>query len=279
MNIVLAQRENLPPLENNQLSLLRKFLKSQKQVCIAYSGGVDSSLVATIAQEQLSTNAVAITGVSPSLAPSLLKEAREQAKWIGINHIECATNELEEPSYQTNPINRCFTCKTKLHQQLKEIAKATQNAKLLDGVNHDDLSDYRPGIQAAKLLGVISPLAELQINKVSIRTISRALGLPWWNKPSQPCLASRFPYGEPISKESLERVGKAEEWLREKGFNEIRVRSQGLSAKIELPPDKISQFILNINRESIIKYFSSIGFTSVSLDLEGLVSGKLNRAL
>ena len=259
------------------MNLLREFIKNIENVCVAFSGGVDSSLVASIAQEQLGSKAFAITGVSPSLAPYLLRQARQQASWIGIRHEECQTNELKEPNYYKNPENRCYACKQELHKHLKEISTQSNKAQVLDGVNYDDLHEFRPGINASNQAGVISPLAELEINKKSIRSISKALGLPWWDKPAQPCLASRIPFGEEISSKRLEQIGLAEEWIINLGFKSVRVRSQGLSGRIELPSDEIENFLQSVPKENIVKYFLSIGFTSVSVDLEGLISGKLNR--
>ncbi len=269
----------LTKLEAEQLDKLRNYLKKLGSVCVAYSGGVDSSLVATIAKEQLGTKAIAVTGVSPALSPYLLKEARDQAKWIGIDHQECQTEELTNPAYNKNPINRCFACKQELHHQLRAIAKVSQTSQVVDGVNYDDLNDYRPGIEAARVAGVLSPLAELKINKISIRKISLALGLPWWNKAAQPCLASRFPYGESINEKKLDQVAHAEQWLINQGFHQVRVRSSGKEAKIELPEEHIDQLLLKLDKKKIVKYFLSLGFTSVSIDLEGLISGKLNRNL
>ena len=272
-----SQLESLTNSELQQLRLLRDFIKDLDNVCVAYSGGVDSSLVATIAREQLGSKAFAVTGVSPSLAPYLLKQARLQAAWIGIRHEECKTNEINEPNYYKNPENRCFACKRELHNHLKQISNQFNKAQVLDGVNHDDLSDFRPGINASIQAGVISPLAELNINKKSIRSISKSLGLPWWDKPAQPCLASRIPFGEEISAKRLEQIALAEEWIVNLGFRIVRVRSQGLSARIELPSNQIHSFLKKIKRDEVVNYFLSIGFNSVSLDLEGLISGKLNR--
>ncbi len=271
------QLESLTNSELKQLKLLREFIKQLKNVCIAYSGGVDSSLVATIAQEQLGSKAFAVTGVSDSLAPYLLKQARLQAAWIGIRHEECQTNEINEPNYFKNPENRCFACKQELHKHLKQISKRSHGAQVLDGVNFDDLQDFRPGINASSQAGVISPLAELKIDKKSIRSISKSLGLPWWDKPAQPCLASRIPFGEEINSTRLEQIALAEEWIIKQGFSKVRVRSQGLSARIELPANEIDNFLKSIERDRIVKYFLALGFNSISLDLEGLISGKLTR--
>ena len=271
--------ESLTNSELKQLKLLREFIKDINNVCVAYSGGVDSSLVATISQEQLGSKAFAVTGVSPSLAPYLLKQARLQAAWIGIRHEECQTNEINEPNYFKNPENRCFACKKELHTHLTEISKKFHNAQVLDGVNYDDLDDFRPGIKASYQAGVISPLAKLKIDKKSIRSISKSLGLPWWDKPAQPCLASRIPFGEEISSKRLEKIALAEEWIIKQGFSKVRVRSQGLSARIELPANEIDKFIKTIEKNELIKYFINLGFHSISLDLEGLISGKLNREI
>ena len=272
-----SQLESLTDSELKQLTLLREFIKNINYACVAFSGGVDSSLVATIAQEQLGSKAFAVTGVSPSLAPYLLKQARLQANWIGIRHEECQTNEINEPNYFKNPENRCFACKQELHKHLNQISKRFHNAQILDGVNYDDLHDFRPGIKASKKAGVISPLAAIKIDKKSIRSISKSLGLPWWDKPAQPCLASRIPFGEEISSKRLEQVALAEEWIINQGFSKVRVRSQGLSARIELPANEIDTFLRVIKRNQLIKYFLSLGFHSISIDLEGLISGKLVR--
>ena len=272
-----SQLESLTNSELKQLRLLRELIKDVSNACVAYSGGVDSSLVATIAREQLGSKAFAVTGVSPSLAPYLLKQARLQASWIGIRHEECQTNEINEPNYFKNPENRCFACKKELHKHLNQISKKSHNAQVLDGVNYDDLHEFRPGINASSQAGVLSPLAELKINKQSIRSISRSLGLPWWDKPAQPCLASRIPFGEEISSKRLEQIASAEEWIVNQGFSKVRVRSQGLSARIELPANEIDKFLKIIERNKLIKYFLSLGFHSISIDLEGLISGKLTR--
>jgi uncharacterized protein len=271
--------EQLEPELREALAALRRSIAAHPAALVAYSGGVDSALVAAIAAEQLGERAQAITGVSPALAPHLLEEARQQATWIGIQHREIPTAELNDPAYSSNPTERCYACKRELHTLLAELLQAsgTAGAVVLDGVNHDDLGDHRPGIRAAQERQVISPLAELGISKAGVRAISRALGFPWWDKPAQPCLASRFPYGEAISAERLQRVAAAEAWLRERGFRELRVRSQGEAARIELPPDQLTALLEPGLREALVAAFLNLNFTAVSLDLEGLVSGKLNR--
>ena len=226
-----------------KLNHLREFISNLESACIAYSGGVDSALIATIAYEQLSNSAIAITGVSPALANQLLCEARAQAKWIGIKHLEINTFELENKSYSKNPKDRCFACKKELHKHTTFLSKKLNFENVIDGVNFDDLGDFRPGIKAAKEAGVISPLAIFEFSKKDIRDISKSLGLPWWDKPAQPCLSSRFPYGYEITDSRLKMIESAEVYIREIGIKDVRVRCQGTSARIEIPCDQIKEFI------------------------------------
>ncbi len=275
--------EQLEPPLVEALGALRQRIASLPAAIVAYSGGVDSALVAAIAAEQLGDRALAVTGISPALAPHLRAEAQQQAAWMGIQQQELPTAELNDPAYSSNPENRCYACKRELHSVIAELVgqldEQWRGASVLDGVNRDDLGDHRPGIEAARERGVSSPLAELQIDKAGVRALSRALGFPWWDKPAQPCLASRFPYGEGINAERLQRVGAAEAWLRQRGFQELRVRSQGETARIEVPPSALQRLVEEPNRTAVVEALLGLGFSAVSLDLEGLVSGKLNRAL
>ena len=262
-----------------KLEQLKALFAQMDRALIAYSGGIDSTLVAKIACDVLGDRALAVTAVSPSLLPEELEDARIQAAEIGITHELVETHEMDNPNYTSNPVNRCYFCKSELHDTLKPLAIQRGYSYVVDGVNADDLKDYRPGIQAAKERGARSPLAEVGIAKVEVRQLSRQLGLPWWDKPAQPCLSSRFPYGEEITIGKLRRVGRAEVYLRKLGLKNLRVRSEGDTARIELPPEQIQEFVLTTDLAQLVSTFQGYGFVYVTLDLEGYRSGKLNQVL
>ncbi|HEY9737887.1 MAG TPA: ATP-dependent sacrificial sulfur transferase LarE [Trichocoleus sp.] len=262
-----------------KLNRLRALFADMDRALIAYSGGIDSTLVAKVARDVLGEQALAVTANSPSLLPEDLEDARVQAAEIGIRHEVVATHEIDNPNYAANPVNRCYFCKSELHDTLKPLALERGYPYVVDGVNADDLQDYRPGIQAARERGARSPLAEVGITKLEVRQISRELGLPWWDKPAQPCLSSRFPYGEAITVEKLQRVGRAERYLRQLGYRTLRVRSAGDTARIELPVETIKAFVVETDLATLVAALQSYGFTYVTLDLEGFRSGKLNQVL
>lgn len=262
-----------------KLQQLRHLFVEMGQALIAYSGGIDSTLVAKIAYDVLGDRALAVTAKSPSLLPEELEDAIEQANSIGIAHQIVETHEMDDINYSSNPVNRCYFCKSELHDTLKPLALKLGYLYVIDGVNADDLQDYRPGIQAAKERGARSPLAEIGIAKLEVREIARSLGLSCWNKPAQPCLSSRFPYGEEITIPKLNRVGRAEIYLRRLGYENVRVRSTADTAKIELPVELIQRFIVNTDLLELTETFRAFGFVYVTLDLEGYRSGKLNQVL
>ena len=262
-----------------KLEQLRTIFRTMERALIAYSGGIDSTLVAKLAQDELGEQALAVTAISPSLMPEELEDAKKQAVALGIRHELIHTQEMQNPNYTSNPVNRCYFCKSELHDKLKPLALERGYPYVVDGVNGDDLHDYRPGIQAAQERGARSPLAEVGMSKLEVRELSKSLDLPWWNKPAQPCLSSRFPYGELITVEKLQRVGRAEQHLRRLGWLTVRVRSAGDTARIELPAEQIQVFVAQTNLTELTAAFLDYGFLYVTLDLEGFQSGKLNREL
>jgi pyridinium-3,5-biscarboxylic acid mononucleotide sulfurtransferase len=275
---VIYNASNAMPIAT-QLTQLQTLFSDMGQALIAYSGGIDSTLVAKIAVDVLGDRALAITAQSPSLLPEDLEDAIAQAQAIGIRHEIVQTHEMDNPNYASNPTNRCYFCKSELHDTLKPMALAMGYPYVVDGVNADDLQDYRPGIQAAKERGARSPLAEVGVTKMAVRELSKMLDLPWWDKPAQPCLSSRFPYGEAITIPKLQRVGRAEVYLRRLGWQNIRVRSEGDTARIEVLPEDVTKFVIETDLPTLITAFRDYGFLYVTLDLEGYRSGKLNDVL
>lgn len=275
----IDKNTSIKPMLQEKLDRLTAIFTEMEQALIAYSGGIDSTLVAKIAYDTLGDQAVAITAQSPSLLPEDLEDAAIQASQIGIRHEVVETHEMDNPNYTANPTNRCYFCKSELHDTLKPMAITRGYPYVVDGVNADDLHDYRPGIQAAKERGARSPLAEVGVSKFEVRELSKMLGLPWWDKPAQPCLSSRFPYGEAITVEKLQRVGRAEVYLRRQGWQNIRVRSEGNTARIEVMPEAVKKFVCETDLTALIDTFKSYGFLYVTLDLEGYRSGKLNDVL
>jgi uncharacterized protein len=267
----------LDPATQGKYERLQSLLADCGRVLVAYSGGIDSTLVAQVAFTVLGDRMVAVTAQSPSLLPEDLAAAQFQAQVIGMRHEVVTTHELENPQYAANPVNRCYFCKSELHDTLCPLTRAWGYDYLMDGLNADDLHDYRPGIQAAKERGVRSPLAEVGITKLEVRMIAQFLGMPWWNKPAQPCLSSRFPYGEAITVAKLQRVGAAESYLRQRGWQgDLRVRSQGDTAKIEVAGDRLGEFLEFCNPAELVTTLRQLGFQTITLDLEGFRSGKLN---
>ena len=246
---------------------------------VAYSGGADSALVAWAAHAALGGRALAVTARSESLSPAEADAARALAARIGITHIEIDYSELAIPGYADNPPDRCYLCKGELFRRFAALAAERDMAVVLDGSNADDLGDWRPGRRAAEELAVRSPLVELGWDKAAVRAALKDLDLPVWDKPSSPCLSSRVPYGEPITREKLEAVGRAEAALKALGFRELRVRHHGSVARIELPKAELARVLADGLADEIVACVRAAGFAFVALDLEGLRSGSLNRLL
>ncbi len=262
-----------------KLIRLQSLLESLERCVVAYSGGVDSTLVAKIAFDVLGDRVLAVTAASPSLMQEDLDEAITQAQFIGIRHEIIETHELANPNYSANPVNRCYFCKSELHGTLVPWAAERGYGLVVDGANLDDLGDYRPGLAAAREKGILSPLISCEITKLEVRQLSHHLGLPWWEKPAMPCLASRFPYGEAITQVKLDRLAQAERYLRQRGWRQFRVRSDQDTARIEVPPERITEFIQTLDLPSLVTAFQALGYRYVTLDLEGFRSGKLNQVL
>jgi uncharacterized protein len=248
-------------------------------VVIAYSGGIDSTFLAVVAGEMLGEKALAITAQSPSIAASELEEARVLAKRLGFHHRIVKTNELDRADYQANTPSRCYFCKDELYKTLSKIAKRGKYAHIANGANTDDLSDYRPGFKAADEQNIRSPLVEAQLSKSEIRQISKDMGLPIWDKPAQPCLSSRIPYGTPVSTTVLEQIEQAETVLRNFGFHDFRVRHHDQIARIEINPDDFPRLLDANTRLQITTELRALNYKYVSLDLDGFRSGSLNEAI
>jgi len=259
---------------------LLNLLESYGSCAVAFSGGLDSTVLAKAAQLALGGRAVAVTGVSASLAVGELEECQEVARQIGIRHQVIQTGELSNPEYQKNAPDRCYHCKTELFTRLEAIARQMDVAVVADGSNWDDHGEHRPGLQAARDQKVRSPLADCGLTKAEIRTLALHWGLPTWDKPAMPCLSSRIAYGESVTPERLAMIDKAERFLRDRGFKPLRVRyHKGDMARIEVAPDALARFAEPQFRREVIEQLRAAGFKYVTLDLEGFRSGSLNAVI
>lgn len=258
---------------------LKDYLTSPGSVAVAFSGGVDSTFLLKAACDALGDQVVAVTASSCSFPERELQEAKKFCQDHHIKHIVCRSEELEIDGFRQNPKNRCYLCKHELFDKIWEIARANQMNAVVEGSNLDDNGDYRPGLIAVRELGVKSPLRETQFTKDEIRQMSKALGLPTWNKQSFACLSSRFVYGETITEEKLGMVDQAEQLLLDLGFHQVRVRIHGLIARIELLPSEFDQFLREEIRQLVCAKLKALGFVYVTLDLAGYRTGSMNETL
>jgi len=259
-----------------KLEELKKSLKSLESIAVAFSGGVDSSFLLKVASDVLGDKAIAVTAKSSTYPEREYKEAVEFCIKYGIKQITIVSEELDVEGFAENPLNRCYLCKNELFTKIKEVARQNNIKNVTEGSNFDDLSDYRPGLKAVAEQGVVSPLRKANLTKDEIRFLSKEMGLKTWNKPSFACLSSRFPYGQKITKEKLDMVDKAEQYLMDIGFTWVRVRHHGEVARIELMPDEISKILENNIINDIYSYFKTLGFTYSALDLKGYRTGSMN---
>lgn len=263
----------------NKLTILKEYLKSLGSLAVGFSGGVDSSFLIKVAHDVLGDKALAVTSDGPSMPRRELEESKNFANKYGIKQIIFKASELNLDDYTKNPKNRCYFCKKDTFTNVMRIAKENGIGYIAEGSNMDDLGDYRPGMIAAQEVGTVSPLRYAKLNKSEIRELSKEMGLPTFNKPSFACLASRIPYGETITEEKLVTIDKAEHFLFDMGFSQFRVRHYGETARIELLPNEMNLLFVHSNREKVVEKLKELGFSYVTLDLNGFKSGNMNKAI
>jgi len=252
---------------------------SCKNIAVAYSGGVDSTLVLAVAGRIHNGRAVAVTAVSPLQPSTEVQEAFKTARSLGVSHHRVETCEMNHDEFLENSEKRCYICKKIVFSDIRQVVAAMGFETIAHGANADDLKDYRPGMKAAGEMGLMAPLIDAEMTKADIRELSKRMGLPTWNKPSAACLASRIPYGTPITRSALEMVEAAENVLTALGFTGFRVRHYSETAKIELRPSEFSRMMAPERRLVVIGEFRRIGYSYVTMDLEGYASGRLNRSI
>ncbi|MGB5986609.1 MAG: ATP-dependent sacrificial sulfur transferase LarE [Desulfobacterales bacterium] len=276
----MEQTPHISAATREKYQRLKAILTKLGRVLVAFSGGVDSSLLLKAALESLGDDVLAVTALSATTPAQEKKDAAEFARSLGVRHLTLETQEMENPAFTSNPADKCYLCKQHRFGELVRLAAREGIGWVLDGENLDDDADYRPGNRAARELGVRSPLRESGLNKQEIRQISRELGLVTWNKPAYACLASRIPYGQPITAAKLRQVDAAETFIRELGIaRQVRIRHEGSTARIEVEPQAIPRLVQPEPRRRITARLTALGFKFVALDLEGYRTGSLNETL
>lgn len=264
---------------NKKYFKLKEILDKYKELLVAYSGGVDSSLLLKVANDVLSKKVIAVIATSDTYTKEEGQSAVKFAKKLGVKHKVIHTEEFNDENFVSNPPERCYYCKKELFSKLVDIAKKSGIKYVTDGSNVDDLSDYRPGTDASKEFGVVSPLREAGFTKYDIRKLSKELKLPTWNKPSLACLASRIPYGTRITKEILDKIEKGEKFLRSLGLKQVRVRHHGNLVRIEVEKENLISLVENGSADKIDNKFRSLGYSYVTIDLKGYRTGSMNDVL
>lgn len=275
----MAEMDDTERVLHEKWEQLKNNLQSLGRVAVAFSGGVDSTFLLSVAQDVLGEDAMAITANPHSFPGRELEEARAFCRARGIRHDVYEWNELALDAFCENPPNRCYLCKRELFGKMIEIAREQKITHVIEGSNMDDSGDYRPGMQAVSELGIESPLREAGLYKEEIRRLSKEMGLPTWEKPSFACLASRFVYGERITEEKLSMVEQAEQLLLDRGFRQARVRIHGRMARIEVLPEEFGRLLQGDTREELAATLKSYGFSYISMDLEGYRTGSMNEIL
>ena len=273
----IKEGDTMNPTE--KLDVLKENILKKKSLVVAFSGGVDSTFLLKVAYDVLKENVLAVTAKSSTYPEREYKEAVSFIEKLGARHMVIVSEELDIDGYSKNPINRCYYCKKELFSKIRDIAVENGITYIADGSNVDDLGDYRPGMKAVKELEVVSPLREARMTKEDIRILSKEMNLPTWDKPAFACLSSRFPYGQEITREKLEMVDQAEQFLLNEGFKQVRVRHHGEIARIEVSTAERSKFFNEELLDKVYAEFKRIGFSYTSLDLKGYRTGSMNETI